>query len=323
VCFGERRLYCNSVELEMPASTPKRDSHGQKQLQRVGHLALLAAFLLSSGAMLLPPLTVAQSQEGSAPLRDPDAIAIIQSSLNAMGGTEAWVLLRAATTTGSLTAPNSASASPFTWTDDWTAGIRMRRDNTAKDGSHKLFVQGSAADLPSAPPSANDAVTAKFHPPHFDKVTALIFHLPGAALSVVLQDSKYSISTTSPPNPRRSFQGKPDRADRSTPDLSDTSCVLIVRTPQGSGDSAANLTLCFSNKSKLPVYAKVMQPNIIDPTKPLPETVEYSGFRRMGPVFVPSAVSIIDPLKRQKVLTVNSVSWNANLPSNPSSGVTQ
>jgi hypothetical protein len=96
-----------------------------------------------------------------------------------------------------------------------------------------------------------------------------------------------------------------------------------VRTPQGSGDSAANLTLCFSNKSKLPVYAKVMQPNIIDPTKPLPETVEYSGFRRMGPVFVPSAVSIIDPLKRQKVLTVNSVSWNANLPSNPSSGVTQ
>ena len=76
----------------MPASTPKRDSHGQKQLLRVGHLALLAAFLLSSGAMLLPPLTVAQSQEGSAPLRDPDAIAIIQSSLNAMGGTEAWVL---------------------------------------------------------------------------------------------------------------------------------------------------------------------------------------------------------------------------------------
>jgi hypothetical protein len=248
------------------------------------------------------------SPDSQPPVRNAVAITIIQAALNAMGGSAGWHRLHGAITTGTYSRNGDTSSIAFTWSDDWTGEALMRRDNGSFNGGpHRLYLQGAgqqgAAPVPSSTATSSNMVLE----PSFDNVPALIAHLPGAALSLALQNPAYAITMialpkAAPPN---------------------TSCVRIRRTPATTPMRVDDVSMCFSASTSLPVSAYVSLPDLFHPNHRVLESIQYDTFQQVGSVFVPQQVSITNPAKQTKTLTITSASWNPAFTNSTFSGASQ
>jgi len=227
-------------------------------------------------------------------IRDPNAVALIDSALAVMGGNSAWSALHGATVNGTYVENNNSPGATFTWSDEWSGPERMRRDLArAKGGPHSLYLQDGSTQAQN-PPAFSSNGPKTITRPHFDKVSALIVHLPGAALFLARQDRAYRLAIMTPPPSLRT----------------NTKCVKVQRPPQSSGENAVDIAVCFSIESSLPVSTYIALPDLLRPTRRLLETVRYDGFQAVGSVLVPKQLSVINPAKQVKTITISSASWN-------------
>lgn len=269
----------------------------------------IGILLSASGVAALAQAPASSASPGSQPpVRDAGAMTIIKAALNAMGGNAGWSGLHGAITNGSSARNGDTTSTAFTWSDDWTGEARIRRDNGSSNGGpHRLYVQGAGPQA-SAPSPSSAATSSNTTPrPHFDNVPALIAHLPGAALFLALHNPAYAITISAPP--------------RSAPP--NTPCVRIRRTPATTALRVDDISICFSAATSLPVSASVSLPNLFHPNFRLLETIQYDQFQQVGPVLVPQQVSVTNPQKQAKTITITSTSWNPAFTNSTFSGASQ
>ena len=93
-------------------------------------------------AVLLPVLILfgdqalwSQQSTSAQPQSDPQALAVVQQAITAMGGTAAWQQVGGATAQSIISRKN-LPARTVKWTDDWSTGrVRFRRDKAANDST--------------------------------------------------------------------------------------------------------------------------------------------------------------------------------------------
>jgi hypothetical protein len=242
------------------------------------------------------PMSAGGQEAQSRVRRDPNTMALVHKSVNAMGGETVWSSIRTAVTTGSSSTFDPSISRTFVWTDDWTGQYRMRRDNTNSDGKVSSFLQPSEAataktkfqGVAKAPP---------FQKPVFDRYTALILHLPAAALEIAIQDETYDVQEVSPPK-----------------DLhEDAVCIMVSRGEAKFGKSV-RVTTCMSPKTFLPLVSYIGLQDIGDQKRYNFEAVKYEYFQAFGVEMVPGRILLEDPVHRVKTITINHITFNPSLP---------
>jgi hypothetical protein len=284
---------------------PTCPAHSKWMLRVFSTGIVLTALCLAALAQAPAPSASPDSQP---PIRDAGAMTIIQAALNAMGGNAGWSELHRAITTGSYVRNGDTGTIAFTWSDDWTGEARMRRDEGSSNGGpHRLYLQDAGSAPPAPSPSSAVAASNTVPRPHFDNVPALIAHLPGAALFLALQNPAYAITMATP--------------SRLTPP--NTSCVRIRRTPATTAMRVDDISMCFSADTSLPVSAYVSLPDLFHPNYRLLESIQYDKFQRVDNVLLPRQISITNPAKQTKTITITSASWNPAFTDRTFSGAAQ
>ena len=118
----------------------------------------LKRLALLSWIFLLAFASRAQQTPSPAPVRDSQAIAVVQQSLAAMGGAATLGQVQNSVVTGTSanqTAQQAATQS-FTWT---YAGNQFRLESSATSGSHVLVSSGGSPSWSSSAMAAGPAVS--------------------------------------------------------------------------------------------------------------------------------------------------------------------
>jgi hypothetical protein len=276
-------------------------------------LAALIVFVLVCGAH-----RSACQTSSTEPPRDPDAVAVVQAALTALGGASSWNELHGAVVTGTVAQADGSNSATFSWADDWSEKTRMRRESNFSDsGKHRVYLQDSTANKQNSSPSTSSTTGTPPPRPNFDSVPALLAHLPGAALSLALNNPIYSITMVA-----SSSVGAPNQGPLSAASSS-LSCVKIRNTLPKAPLDVDQVAVCFSTQTSLPVRADILLPNLLQPSHPLREAIQYGGFQSSGGVLVPSLLTITSPPKRVKTITIANFTWNPAFSAITFSGVSQ
>jgi hypothetical protein len=277
---------------------------------------LLAAFTISLLSFIDTSSLIAQTSSSLPPgqssnttvQRDPAALSVLQKAITALGGTTNWSAVRGATVTGNYIRDRDPGSTSFSWSDDWSNGARLKRDNNGSNGGHhSIYLQDASTPSTNSVP-AEAGSTQKAPPrPRFDSVTAMVVHLPGAALNLAVDTPSYSITTILPP--------------RSGP--SNLACVRILTPTSVNGYDPMDLSICFSPDSSLPVSAYISLRNLFHSHSRLIEVVQYTDFQKAGTLTVPFHVSVISPARITNAVTIGSVSWNPAFSATTFSGGTK
>jgi hypothetical protein len=194
----------------------------------------------------------------------------------------------------------------------------MRRESNFSDsGKHTVYLQDSTVNKQNSSPSTSSTTGTPHLRPHFDNVPALLAHLPGAALSLALNNPDYSIIKVAP-----SSVGALSQAPQSAASSS-LSCVKIRKTLPKAPRDVDQVAVCFSTQTSLPVRADILLPNLLRPSQLLREAIQYGAFQPSGGVLVPSQVTITSSSKRVKTITIANFTWNPAFSANTFSGVSQ
>jgi hypothetical protein len=241
---------------------------------------------------MLGPLVFCQQLKASVPIkepqRDPKAMNTLQSSMNAMGGVEAWESIRSTRRSGQYALDSTDAGHAFTWTDDWSTSVfRFRRDSE-KSGSASAYIQRS----PTATGSA--AGSSKYLPPPLDPVDSSIAHIPAVAILRVINDKSYGLSVIESPEP-----------------LVASNCVEVTHLTS----PYVKAIWCFSSQS-LPVFAVISIANLAHSGTPLSKKITYVSFSPYAGITMPSVVEIAYPWGKTARYTFSGFEINPSIPSN-------
>lgn len=239
--------------------------------------------------------------------RDPDAIALIQAAINAMGGQAEWGSFHSAQVKGTMIESETSGALPFVWSDEWASETQMRRDKLGKDGKHQLVLQdkrqrpNNSAPAGAAKNTSSEALILARRP-RFDLIDALIIHLPGSALYAALQKPTYGISKADPTHPNFAIPSKAS-------DPTGAHCVRITKT-KASSEGIADVIVCFSDITHLPTEAYIALPELIHQTSFRSEHITYNSFKKCGAVYLPETVNVFGIARKRKTLHFEEVVLN-------------
>ena len=250
---------------------------------------LLKRLAFLSGIFLFSFATRAQQTPSPAPNRDPQAVAVAQQSLAAMGGALPVSQVQNSIVTG--TSANQAAQQSATQNFTWTyAGNQFRLESSAASGSHVLVSSGGS------PQDFHDRGWFIVSP--VMTRTCLPYHIPALALFGEIQNSGYSFvfvgSTT--------LDGK-IAIHIQTRDDSDLTGHFF--TPQD---------WYFDSVTGLPLRVEFQMPTSQDPNDCWHASMDFSNFQAVNGVLVPFQLSIIEgPVSL--VSTVTSATFNTNVDS--------
>lgn len=240
-------------------------------------------------------LSAFAKQSSTAPTKDPQAVAVIQSAISAMGGAAVIGSVQNSVVIGSSV--NSAESQNGTQTFIWTyAGNQFRNENDAQTGSHILvsnsgtpqdYQDGSWVPSPAAIIRAN-----------------LPYHIPALVLLNEINDAAYSIAYigTTPMN-------GVDAIHIQT--LDDSDAIGQVYTLQD---------WYFDPTSGIPLRVEFQIPVDQKPQDSVQAAINFSNFQAVSGILVPLQLNITEG-PSSCTSTVTSVVFNANIsPSEFTSG---
>jgi len=237
-------------------------------------LCCIAAIFLAVGGA---------AQQAPAPARDPQAVALLQAAINAMGGQAVAQSITTVSASGSI----DAGSKSFTWEDDFTSGHEFRRQLT--DGfKTRLLVSGHgnpATAVDSKSKGLNQHVAYAIWP----------LHVPIVMLSRILQNTNYSLAL----------------GNQVT--IGNSVCYEVIAKDQ-SGPVAKLLgsqRWCFDATTGLPLRLEYRVPDTAYVESFEVETVDYSDFRKVSGILMPFSLVISKNGKATNTATVDSVDLNA------------
>lgn len=259
-------------------------------------LVVLASFLLFSQIAKAQSSTSA-SQTAT---RDPQAVAIIQTALAAMGGSGLVGTIQSSVESGNTANLSASDTNPATFISTY-AGGEFREEVTASSGSHVLVSNAGA------PQDFRDG-SWQVQPPVVVR-TNLPFHIPALVLFNDLANAGYSFA----------YLGA------TTLDGNSVVHIRAVDTSDLAGQLFTAQDWYFNATSGLPARVVVKIPTSAQPKDALPETIDFSNFQVVSGVLVPFQLAItVGPL--EWVATASSISFNTNVDASqfaPSSGGAQ
>jgi len=213
--------------------------------------------------------------------------------MQAMGGTQAWQNVRESEAEGATTI-NGGPPLPFHWKDNWATKGHMERSGPDTHGKQRHFIadEGEKVTLKGE----HDGVPK----PTCDRVAQLMLYMPGAVISLVLDDTHYGIE------PAKSATKMPA-----------AECVSIYRDRMNIGRGGVQAVLCFNRQSSLPERGAILLPNLAQYGVTVAEKFQYKGFQSSGLVLVPKFVDTMNPVGVHRLYTFTSVRTGT---ANPNAG---
>lgn len=232
------------------------------------------------------------SQTGSVdpntPVRDPQAVAIVEQALAALGGFDVHQQFRTAVIRGTARVSDSQDVATFLWEDDFTGNSPEFRKETHSGDSVRIFVSGHGT------PTRNHDGKARQLAPQ-SALSAPPFYLPGVVLTRETRNQSYSV---------RLIQGPGDGGlvhVRMSLELNQ------VTVPFGVQD------WYFDPVSGLPVRVQYMLPNTEKLGGLTPATIEFSDFRSTVGITVPFQITSRAADNKVRSYTITGVQINVNI----------
>ncbi len=215
---------------------------------------------------------IAQAKPSGAPEREESALSIIERAVAASGGMH-WRSIQRVRTTGQVVSQVkkdgawSSETTPIDWLDDWSTGHPQYRRTFHHASKDQTAVHEGGETFKTR---AGDKVVEVRQ---FDVTLPLLTHLPAAALSHIVSDSRYEVKML------------PQMA------TSNETAVLV---------RIAALPLVeiwfFSNGTGLPDAVRFSVPDIRRPVHPAWESAIYKHYRQDGSLFLPDQVTLTRPV---------------------------
>jgi hypothetical protein len=247
-------------------------------------VAFLLAFITQAG--------FAQSQPTSSlppPVRDPQAIAVLQSAITALGGTSAVAAITDATVVGTeqdVSNPGGPAAT-FTWQ---SAGSEFRFTTQNSNGP---YIALSGHGTPAQQKQGNWLPW-----PYHVARTCQPFYLPAVALYAELQDPNHTLTYVGPVTVNGNSAIKIH-----TFDASDKVGPLV--TPQD---------WYFDPVSFLPLRVDYLFPYQDDANHASPLSMGFANYQNVGGILVPYQLQL-QLISASTVATITSATFNAGLSS--------
>jgi hypothetical protein len=228
---------------------------------------------------------------------DPQAVAVVEGAIAAMGGRSVWQEVGGATAHAVIT-PKYTPVRAVTWSDDWSKGrVRFRRDSAANESSKSSLIGSDASQVHLTPNGKNEFI------PHDNGIAVLALSYPAPAL--ILSLSKYQCTFHLGKTANRRIVPKDE-------DPSEVTVTERCPDPFYPG-GAAILTWVFSKGSRTPKSVELPIWGISNHLIRT-QTVSYIAFQNVQGRLVPSQLEIrrvtgaVDQLSVSDTVFVQSIS---------------
>jgi hypothetical protein len=212
------------------------------------------------------PLLFSSRGQSSSPTRDAEAVQILQTSINSMGGQAAWSRVTGATSKWDMTKPYDPHYSAVeTWTDDWSLGFMVfRHEVTAEDGKHSISADVHHSVLNQWPGGQNTL-------PKIIQDIALPLHLPAASLLIALADPRTTLRYAGLSSTGGSF----------------ARVTIMKIDAHGFQEPLTRQDWTFDMQSGYPTEVEYYTEDLTHNT-PHRETIEYADYQSRGALIVPT-----------------------------------
>jgi hypothetical protein len=256
-----------------------------------------ASILIAQIALIARPSfgqspTPVSTPSAPAPERDTQAVATIQTSITAMGGTTAIGAIQSSTAQGtSIATPDDDSGTiTFTWS---LSGQDFRYENDATSGGH-IFVSnsGNPCDIEGSTLVSLGPQAARANLP---------FHIPALALLNELNNPNYTLTYVGSATINGASAVHIQTADNSN-------SVGQLVTPQD---------WYFDTTTALPLSVQYRIPNPRDSQSWLPGSMTFASFQTVNGVLVPFQLTIQEGSTAAPTVsvTISSITFNTAIPS--------
>jgi hypothetical protein len=254
---------------------------------RVLVVSLLIGFVAQAG--------FAQSQTTPSlppPVRDAQAVTIVQQSIAAMGGAAAGATQNVQVQGTLSPAPGSyVTSGNFIWLDDFSGSTFEFRHELDTASVARVEASGHGS------PAVEQGSTVKALRAHVT-YTALPYHLPVVLLSRELANSNYSIQMGAP----TTVEGKP-------------AVQVIIKTQTGVIENAlSEQHWDFDATTGLPVRIEYRLASTINAIDSIPGAVELSDYREVTGIAVPYQITVFEDATATSTATISSVAFNVTAP---------
>lgn len=204
--------------------------------------------------------------------RNADGLALISQSVEAMGGRAGWSRVKSVRVHGALSSEDGAVQTYFQWSNDATRKYETSRE-AARSGTHN---QNGANQSDQASATAQQAAAKRsVFQAKFDAFTSLLPHAPGIAMTLVLEDERYTVSA-----PRR---------------LASSNCVDISLPGILLQAGGVLSRLCFSDDTRLLTDAASEVPLGPDPRAVIVQKLRFEDYEARGGLLYPTKVPLTLP----------------------------
>jgi hypothetical protein len=238
--------------------------------------------------VLMMGLVVTASAQGQGPERDATAIAVLQNSVFAMGGSSSWQSVQDWTITGTVSISGSSQpASSFSWIG---AGMEFRLEvDTSSTTNVFLSGHGSPARILNGTVTPINSFVARANPP---------FYLPGVRLMQELDNSQLTIQYvgTAVVHGRAAVQ------------------VHVCDNSDAMGSLVTPHDWYFDASSFLPLQVQIRIPPNENAADYLKGTFDFWQFQTVNAMLVPSQLSLSKENLPTTSIVAGSVTFNSGVP---------
>lgn len=269
--------------LEVTYARSQMNGFGGAVRNLIGVTLLLLAFT---------PLAQAQTSQATQPItpvRDPQAVAVVQNAIGAMGGALGGQLQNAQVQ-GTL-APAAGLTVPsgrFTWTDDFSGATYEFRHEVEAPDSTRVVVSGHGS--PAFQKGSTSVRALRSHITY----TTLPYYIPIVVLARALADSRYSVR----------FVGQASVSGRPAAEVS-------LKVDAGVLENAlSEQKWFFDSATGLPLRVEYRLPSTVYELQSIPAVMELSDYRMVGGVTVPFTITSYEDGAAVATATISSVAFN-------------
>jgi hypothetical protein len=258
-------------------------------MPRILAAAIFAISLLSSN----PGFTQSVSPATSAPpVRDPQAVATVQRSIAAMGGSAAATISNVQVLGTLAPTPGSyVTAGNFTWLDVFSGPTFEFRHELQTATVTRVQVSGHGS------PAVQQGAAVTALRPHAT-YSALPYHFPVALLVRELANANYSIQMGG----SVSVEGKP------------ATQVILTSATDPVDRALSEQRWDFDPATLLPVRIEYRLASTGYIPSSIPGAVELSNYKMVNGVAAPFQLTVFENGKATSVATISSLAFNVNAP---------
>jgi hypothetical protein len=234
-------------------------------------------------ALLLLISCVCAAQAQNQPVRDPEAISVVEQALGALGGQQSNLQLRTAVIRGTMQGEGEQTTSILLWEDDFGNKLPEFRKEIRSGATVRMFVSGHGS------PAHQHDGTVQPLSRQIGLATAA-FYLPGVVLARELNNPDYSFRF-----------------------IRDNSGFIHIRTVWELNPATAAITSqdwFFDATTKMPVRVQSLMPSNHRLGQTKASTVAFSGFRSVSGILVASHFVTQGPDSKSKTITISDVEIN-------------